>query len=76
MSAGTMAKRTEKQNPSKTPAPPAPKSIVLTVKGFPEWRDWLNRGADFLRLSTATMVDLAVIEYLKAHGFKEPPPKR
>jgi hypothetical protein len=76
MSAGTMAKRTLKKNPAKTPAPPAPKAIVLTVKDSPQWRDWLNRGADFLRLSTATMVDLAVIEFLKRNGFKEPPPKR
>jgi hypothetical protein len=77
MSAGTMAKRTPKKKPA-TPAKarPAPKGIVITIKGSTEWRDWMNSGADFLRLSTATMVDLAVIEYLKAHGFKEPPPKR
>jgi hypothetical protein len=53
-----MAKRAEKKNPAKTAAPPAPKAIVLTVKGYPECRDWMNRGADALRLSTATMVDL------------------
>jgi hypothetical protein len=76
MGIAAVAKRTPKKKPPTPKRPPARKTIIVAVKGSPEWRDWLNRGADFLRLSTATVVDLAVISYLKANGFKEPPPKR
>jgi hypothetical protein len=48
----------------------------LTIKGRPEWRDWVDRGAEFCRTDAAKLVDAALVEYLKQRGFDEPAPKR
>jgi hypothetical protein len=44
-------------------APTDAKGIVITIKGSPEWRDWVNRGSDAPRLSAERMVDVAAIEW-------------
>ena len=49
---------------------------ALTIKGRPEWRDWVDRGAEFCRTDVAKLVDAALVEYLKQRGFAEPAPKR
>lgn len=53
-----------------------PRSTALTVKGCPDWRDWVDRGAEFCRTDVAKLVDAALVEYLKQRGFGEPAPKR
>ena len=73
MGVGTLAK------PKSKPVAidkPGPKPTALTIKGQPEWREWVDRGADFCRTDVAKLVDAALIDYLKAKGFKEAPPKR
>lgn len=55
---------------------PARRPMALAIKGSAEWKAWLERGAKKCRLSVSTLVDLAVAEYLKAHGFDEEPPER
>jgi hypothetical protein len=49
---------------------------VMTIKGTAEWKEWLNRLADFSRLPSTIVIDLALAEWAKSHGFPEPPPKR
>ncbi len=56
------------------PSRPAPSGI--TIRGSAEWRAWVDRGAEFCRTDTSKLIDAALIEYLKARGFTEPPPKR
>jgi hypothetical protein len=52
------------------------RTSVLTIKGRPEWRGWVDRGAEFCRTDAAKLVDAALVEYLKQRGFDEPAPKR
>jgi hypothetical protein len=49
---------------------------ALTVRGSKEWREWLERGAEFCRTDTSKLVDISVAHYLRGQGFTEPPPKR
>lgn len=58
------------------PTPEKPRPTALTIKGRPEWRDWVDRGAEFCRTDVAKLVDAALIEYLKQRGFAENAPKR
>jgi hypothetical protein len=53
-----------------------PRPTALTIKGRPEWREWVDRGAEFCRTDVAKLVDAALVEYLKQRGFDEPAPKR
>jgi acyl-CoA synthetase (NDP forming) len=52
------------------------KPTALTIRGSREWREWVERGADFARTDVAKLVDAALVEYLKARGFTEAPPAR
>ena len=53
-----------------------PRPTALTIKGRREWRDWVERGADFCRTDVAKLVDAALVDYLKQRGFDEPAPRR
>ncbi len=53
-----------------------PRPTALTIKGRPEWREWVEKAADFCRTDVAKLVDAALVEYLKHRGFDEPAPKR
>jgi hypothetical protein len=52
------------------------KPTALTIKGSLEWRQWVDRGADHCRTDVAKLVDAALVDYLKARGFDEIPPRR
>jgi hypothetical protein len=56
----------------------APEAIfkMLTIRGTPEWRAWLDRAAKFCRINTSSLVDVAVTKYAREQGFTEPPPDR
>lgn len=49
---------------------------VLTIKGTDEWRGWLERLGEKLRMPTSTIVDHALIKYAREMGFEEAAPKR
>lgn len=53
-----------------------PRPTAMTIKGRPEWREWVERGAEFCRTDVAKLVDAALVEYMKQRGFDEPPPRR
>ncbi len=65
---------------AKSRAKPLPdddrRPTVLTVKGTPEWKEWLAKLAKHCRMKTAVVVDLALIDFAKKQGFDEPPPER
>lgn len=71
------SKRAAKR-PAERPAerPTGAKPTALTIRGSLEWRAWVERGADHCRTDVAKLVDAAVIDYLKARGFEETPPRR
>jgi hypothetical protein len=70
--------------PARTPGKPVPppargvgaKPTAVTVKGSPEWREWVNRGARHCRTEVAKVIDAALVDYFKARGFTEEAPER
>ena len=71
MSTGTMAKK-------KAPTPQASErlSVVVTLKGSNEWKAWVDELADQFRTDTSKLIDMALVEFAKAHGFKKEAPRR
>jgi hypothetical protein len=53
-----------------------PRMFGIAIRGSREWRDWVNRLADFRRMKATDMVDQALVEYAERHGFEEEAPKR
>jgi hypothetical protein len=49
---------------------------VFTMKGTPEWKDWLTRLSKHCRMKSSVVVDLALVDFAKKMGFNEPPPER
>lgn len=73
-----MAKRKRSQRTAaEGPGPePSRRATVLTIRGTPEWREWLDRASRHCRMSASTLVDLAVAKFVREQGFSEPPPDR
>jgi hypothetical protein len=61
---------------SKEAASEGKRTTVMTIKGTVEWKAWLDRLAEFSRLPSTILIDLALAEWAKNHGFPELPPKR
>lgn len=53
-----------------------PKQTVLAVRGNPEWRDWVHRLADHMRLKSTDLIDRALVEMAQRNDFQEPAPRR
>lgn len=51
-------------------------SCQVVVKGSKEWRDWVMALSRFSRMRVPFLIDHALIEYAKRHGFEPPAPKR
>jgi hypothetical protein len=49
---------------------------VVSIRGTEAWRDWLMGLAEHRRLAAADVIDQALVEYAKAHGYSIPPPLR
>ena len=54
--------------------PPPIKRIA--VQASVEWVEWVDRGAKFCRTDISKLVDAALVDYLRARGFPDPPPER
>lgn len=52
------------------------KPLALQMRGAPEWKAWLERAANFGRVTVAQFIDQAAAREARALGFEEPPPKR
>jgi hypothetical protein len=56
--------------------------IAIQVRGWPEWKGWVERLAAHasrklgVPVSLNALVGLALAQYAKSLGFKEPPPER
>ena len=74
MSAGATVAR-----PKKRPGRPK-KDVagakVIGVRSSPEWAEWLERAAKYCRTDIAKLIDVSVVEYARARGFKEEAPER
>jgi len=78
-----MAKAKSSKGKADIPAPqepqPAPmtgsKNNILSIRGTPEWRAWLESFANECRVTPTALLDLAVAEKAARQGFKQPPPR-
>jgi hypothetical protein len=58
------------------PKSPDPKRTIMTIRGNEDWRDWVHRLAEHMRLKSTDLIDRALVELAQRNGFEEPPPKR
>ena len=61
--------------PEPTQTRSSPKTTIAVLKAGPEFREWLKRFRDHLRLPAAHLLDAALVQLAKAKGFEEPPPR-
>jgi hypothetical protein len=75
-----MAKKAKKvEGPPRKKPGPEPSGrlpVALTVKGSPEWKEWVEEGAKFCLTDVSKLVDMAVTTYLRGQGFDKPRPER
>jgi TolB-like protein len=58
------------------PAAADRKTIAVTIKGSPAWKDWIDGLADHCRLDVAKVIDLAVVRFAEAEGYNQKAPQR
>lgn len=46
---------------------------VVSMRGTPEWREWLGRLSEKCRATPSGLIDRALAELAKREGFEEPP---
>jgi hypothetical protein len=76
-----MARAKSSKGKGEDTAPPATssapikgaKSNILSIRGTPEWRAWLERFAARSRVTPTALLDLAVAEKAARDGFEAPP---
>jgi hypothetical protein len=63
---------TARPKQSKKGGPTGPEPTAFTIKGSLEWRARVERGADHRRTGLAKLVDGALVDSLRSHGFQGP----
>ena len=65
---------------AKKKASPPPDSgarvTTVAVRATVAWKEWVDRLADFKRLTVADVIDQALVKYARDDGFAEVAPKR
>jgi hypothetical protein len=49
------------------------RETILSLKGSPEWSQWLGDLSTKLRTTKAGIIDRALAELAERNGFREPP---
>lgn len=68
--------------PGPSEGPKGVRPIAIQIRGWPEWKEWVERFASHVSgklgvpVSLNALVGLALAHYAKSMGFKEPPPER
>lgn len=65
-----------KGRPKGTTKPGPDRQVVLSIKGSTDFRDWLYELAEYQRLTAVQVIELALVEYARNHGFSKVAPKR
>ena len=50
--------------------------VNCSVRCTPAWSNWVFNGARHLKLTMSDLVDKAVTDYLRRHGYEDPAPDR
>jgi hypothetical protein len=64
------------KKPKGRPQEPVRRLTVLTIKGTPAWKEWLEGFGRHLRAPLSTVVDQALVRYAKETGYKPEAPER
>ena len=48
---------------------------VVSIKGSPAWKEWLDALAEYCRMPKAVLIDVALTEFAARSGFEPPPPR-
>jgi hypothetical protein len=48
---------------------------ILTIRGRPTWKKWLDDFAAKMRTKPTALIDLALAKLAQEEGFREPPPR-
>jgi hypothetical protein len=75
--------KTSKAKPPEPAAIPPPEPTnqsfanenILTIRGKPAWKDWLERYAAHRRVKPTVMIELALFESAARDKFEPPPPR-
>jgi hypothetical protein len=51
-------------------------AIAVTLKGSAEWKAWVDDLADHCRTDVSKLIDMALVEFAKGHGFSRQAPRR
>jgi hypothetical protein len=65
----------KKKAPPKS-APDGARPTTVAVRASVAWKEWVDRLADFKRLTVADVIDQALVKYARDEGFTEAAPKR
>jgi hypothetical protein len=65
----------ERPKPGPKPSERGPLRLVLTIKGTPEWREWLDRFAESQGTTPTDLIDRIITREARRTKF-EPPPSR
>jgi hypothetical protein len=49
---------------------------LITIRSTEEWKAWLERLAEYRRLTVADLIDQAIVSMARETRFPEPPPPR
>jgi hypothetical protein len=55
---------------------PAPRDVVFSLRGSPEWKKWVDLLAKHCRTDVAKLIDSALVDYARTHGFDRQAPER
>jgi len=75
MERSVMAKKPKAAPTRKTEKPNRP-SIAVTLRGGPDWKEWLEGFADHCRSDVSKVIDKALIQYAKSEGYNREAPRR
>jgi len=66
--------------PKRTAESPKPESdrlgVVVTLKGSPEWKAWVDELAAHCRTDVSKLIDSALVGLAKDRGFTKEAPRR
>jgi hypothetical protein len=66
----------EMGRPKRKPLKNPPTYRTIGIRATTEWSEWLEKVAQHCRTDVSKLVDQAVLDYARSHGFDETPPSR
>lgn len=71
-----MSSPKKKKNSGGRPPVSKPKRPITSFRGSPEFQKWFDGLAKHVRLQRSTLIEHALVEYARNHGYDDPAPDR